>query len=234
MAAEARFVIPRDFIRDGLLSDDRVQTSLESFLEQWKGKTPNNDKRAKTLRDNLRGFEETVAFLNPIGDGCCFYKAIFMFLKLVRPDVPYRDHMQLMSELLAQMYRKIRLEFQVSEEEVPEWAERMGILDPDCPALEFPLSTFCEVHGLCAAVIQYPREPSTLKYGNFEEATDFLTLFVNEGHAYLVFPYGGRSQEFRKFMFHQFSGGTGGGRRRRRSRGPRRSKKSSRRAKKKF
>jgi hypothetical protein len=234
MAAEVRFVIPRAFIEQGLLSDDRVQTSLESFLEQWKGKTVNNDKRAKTLGENLGGFKDTVAFLNPHGDGCCFYQAIFMFLKLVQPAIPYRDHMHLRSELLARMYRKISTEYGVPEKDVPEFAEEMGILDPNCPALELALSTFCELHGLCAAVIQHPREPPTLKFGNIAQATDFLTLFVNEGHVYLVFPYGSRSPSVRQVMFNGISGGAGGGRRRRRSRVRRRSKKSLRRSKKYF
>ena len=195
MAAEASF-LPPDNIREILNKENGVNDNLESFLAQWKGTTPNNEARAALLRTKLREFGNTVAFLNPKGNGCCLYECLFMFLKLVQPGVPYETYNELREELLQHMHDKMR-GLGMSEKDI----HGMGFSDANCPDIEIAIATFCELHNLSAAVIQHPRKPSVLKFRT-EGSDDFLTLFVNEGHVYLLFPHvGTRSREVRQALF---------------------------------
>lgn len=188
------FVIPeklKPLIRRKEDNSLSVYDSLESFLSEWKGITKSNEDRRIFLNRCIRPIPGCqINIIDARGDGNCFYECIFMFLSMTQTDFPFENHEQLKQFIIGQIEDDVELREKYGDELFDEILR--GIKDPNCPDLDIPISKVCSLFEKKLCSINFRLNGGVLqgyvsKYGS-DEPNDCITIFISNGHVYLVFP----------------------------------------------
>jgi hypothetical protein len=208
------FVIPekiKSLIRRNQDGSLNLYDSLESFLSAWIGQTKSNQDRREFLTRCIIPLPDCqINIIDARGDGNCFYECIFMFLSMTQIDFPFENHEQLKEYIIGQIETDAEL-----RENYGDYFEEIlkGIKDPNCPDLDIPISKVCSLFEKKLCSINFRLEAGVLrgyvrKYGS-DEPNDCITIFVSNGHVYLVFPTceRGSSISVRQNLFDSIDGG---------------------------
>jgi hypothetical protein len=65
----------------------------------------------------------------------------------------------------------------------------MGLFDPNCPNVEMVFAAVRDIFATNVCVIHFPAEgASSITHYTSSESSDCVVIFLNHGHAYLLFP----------------------------------------------
>ena len=175
------FILPEQLREIVSVTDDGnldITNSLEQYLARWKGDTPNNIARKNFLINYVfQNISKDIDlnFINPKGNGGCFYIAMHIFLKLTKTNDVYKhnNYMELFNDIL----QRIRL---------------IGIVDPmfedpNSPEIEFPMFIISEIYNVQITYLDIRDRDKIKKYTN-NNVTDSIILLNSEGHINLIFP----------------------------------------------
>lgn len=187
--------IPTD-IENLIRKDDNgkfdISESIDDFANRWKHGDIVNPERRIFLHKCFKEIPGTsYNIINLIGNGNCFYEAIYAFFKMTVANfgLTFNSCEELKQTIINHIESDDEMKRDFGNVLFQEFIN--NIKDINCPDLEIPIFKICELFEvkICSINLINNFDRYVRKYElNSNDESDCIIIIVSTGHVYLMYP----------------------------------------------